>query len=205
MKKSATRSTPSATRQKPPGRRQEEILEKAVELFARHGYSATDTQRLADELQVGKGTLYRYFPSKESLFLAAVDFCMRKLHEQVAAFVAEVADPMDRIREGIRAYLAFFVEHPEFVELMIQERALFKDQQPVNVFRAAGGICRAVAGPLPPDDRRRADSRRAARADHQRHAATCSTGPCSRTSFSAGGTISRPRRPRSWTLSSRVC
>ena len=46
-------------------RRREEILEKAIKLFAKHGYGGTDTQQLADELRVGKGTLYRYFPSKE--------------------------------------------------------------------------------------------------------------------------------------------
>ena len=81
-------------------RRQEEILEKAVFLFAAHGYANTDTQFLADQLKVGKGTLYRYFPSKEELFLAAVDFGMRKLHEHVGALVAQAADPMDRIRQG---------------------------------------------------------------------------------------------------------
>ena len=46
-------------------RRTEEILAAAARLFARLGYTDTDTQALADELQVGKGTLYRYFPSKE--------------------------------------------------------------------------------------------------------------------------------------------
>ena len=66
-------------------RRQEEILEKAILLFAAHGYADTDTQFLADQLQVGKGTLYRYFRSKEDLFLAAVDFGVRKLHEHVCA------------------------------------------------------------------------------------------------------------------------
>ncbi len=41
--------------------REEQILETAVQLFAEHGYSDTDTQMLADKLQVGKGTIYRYF------------------------------------------------------------------------------------------------------------------------------------------------
>ena len=54
-------------------RRQEEILEAAATLFAECGYSDADTQTLADRLGVGKGTIYRYFPSKQELFLAAVD------------------------------------------------------------------------------------------------------------------------------------
>ncbi|HTU21094.1 MAG TPA: helix-turn-helix domain-containing protein, partial [Gemmataceae bacterium] len=48
-------------------RREEQILEAAMQLFAEHGYSDTDTQLLADKLQVGKGTLYRYFRSKREL------------------------------------------------------------------------------------------------------------------------------------------
>src|SRR5438132_597738 len=57
----------------------EEILEAAAELFAKHGYADTDTQLLADKLGIGKGTLYRYFPSKRELFLAAADRVMVRM------------------------------------------------------------------------------------------------------------------------------
>ncbi len=128
------RSAPPA-RQEAWQRRQEEILEKAADLFAERGYSDTDTQFLADELRVGKGTLYRYFPHKEDLFLAAVDRVIRKLHERVDRAIAEAQDPMDRIGQAVRAYLAFFAEHSRYVELLIQERALFKDRRQPTYFQ----------------------------------------------------------------------
>src|SRR5437868_8696287 len=87
--------------------RQEEILEAAARLFARHGYAKTDTQLLADELGVGKGTLYRYFPSKEALFLAAADRVMRNLRQEIDASMATMDDPLDQIAAAIRTYLAF--------------------------------------------------------------------------------------------------
>jgi AcrR family transcriptional regulator len=121
----------------PPARRggrHEEILEAAARLFAEHGYSETDTQLLADELRVGKGTLYRYFPSKRALFLAAADRAMRMLHEQIEGCIVGVDDPLDQIAVAIRAYLAFFAEHPEFVELLMQERAQFKDRKKPTYF-----------------------------------------------------------------------
>jgi AcrR family transcriptional regulator len=114
--------------------RRQEILEAAASLFAEHGYAETDTQLLADSLGVGKGTLYRYFPSKSELFLAVADAVMRKMGERVDAAVAPVADPLASIAEGIKAYLAFFAEHPEFVELLIQERAQFKDRKKPTYF-----------------------------------------------------------------------
>src|SRR5262252_4944421 len=105
------------------------ILDAAARLFAKHGYSQTDTQVLADKLQVGKGTLYRYFPSKQELFLAAVDGVMRKARAQVDARIASITEPLARISEAVRAFLGFFAEHPDFVELLIQERAEFKDRK----------------------------------------------------------------------------
>jgi len=135
MKAPSSETQRSPAQQVAHSRRQEEILEKVVRLFAEYGYADTDTQFLADQLQVGKGTLYRYFRSKEELFLAAVDFGVRKLHEHVRALVAQALDPMDRIRQGVRGYLTFFVEHPEVVELMIQERAIFRDQRKSTYFQ----------------------------------------------------------------------
>ena len=101
-----------------------------------HGYAGTDTQFLADELQVGKGTLYRYFDNKEELFMSAVEFVLQQMQERIDAAHAFVADdPLEQLRKVIVAYVTFFAEHPEFVEMMIQERALFKDRGQPAYFR----------------------------------------------------------------------
>lgn len=116
------------------GRRQEEILDAAARLFARVGYPSTDMQVLADELGVGKGTVYRYFPSKEKLFLAAVDRGMRRLRDQVNAEAEKASDPLEQVERAIRSYLAFFDTNPDIVELLIQERAEFKDRKKPTYF-----------------------------------------------------------------------
>jgi AcrR family transcriptional regulator len=115
--------------------RREQILEAAARLFARHGYAETDTQLLAEELGVGKGTLYRYFPSKQDVFLAAVDRVIRKLHDQVVTDIAGIEDPLDQIAAAIRSYLGFFADNPDFVELLMQERAQFKDRKQPTYFQ----------------------------------------------------------------------
>jgi len=112
----------------------EQILEAAARLFAKHGYAKADTQLLAEELGIGKGTIYRYFPSKEEVFLAAADRAMRKLREQIDAGIEGITDPLDRIAAAIRTYLAFFAENPDFVELLMQERAQFKDRKKPTYF-----------------------------------------------------------------------
>ncbi len=111
-----------------------EILDAATQLFSELGYAAARTQTLADRLQVGKGTVYRYFPTKRDLFLAAVDRAMLLLREEVDRVVADVADPYEKMCRAIHAYLTFFAARPEYVELLIQERALFKDREKPTYF-----------------------------------------------------------------------
>lgn len=129
-----TKRQPSARAERAFDARREEILAAATELFAEHGYSDAVTQALVEKLQVGKGTLYRYFPSKRELFLAAADRVMRKQKERIDAAIAGVEEPLERVSKAIRAHLHFYAEHPEFVELLIQERAQFKDRKTPTFF-----------------------------------------------------------------------
>ncbi|MBX3421976.1 MAG: TetR/AcrR family transcriptional regulator [Pirellulaceae bacterium] len=110
-------------------RRTDEILHVAATLFAERGFAGTDTQELADRVNIGKGTLYRYFPSKRELFLAAADRAMGRLREYLDAAIGTRDDPLEQIVAAIEAFLGFFDQHPEFAELLIQERALFRDRK----------------------------------------------------------------------------
>lgn len=115
-------------------RRSEEILDVATRLFAERGFHQTDLQVVADQLGVGKGTIYRYFPSKEDLFLAAIDRGLQQLKATIDARVEVIGDPMERMAGAIAAYLEFFADHGNFVELLIQERAAFKDERRPRYF-----------------------------------------------------------------------
>jgi AcrR family transcriptional regulator len=124
-------------RPKVPGledRRREEILAVATLEFAQRGFAGTDLQVVADRLGVGKGTVYRYFASKESLFLAAADRGMRLLKESSDREVAKAKDALDQVARATRAYLRFFDRHPQFVELIVQERAEFRDRKRPTYF-----------------------------------------------------------------------
>jgi len=112
-----------------PARRRAAILRAAVGVFARHGYRDTNLQDVAGALGVAKGTLYLYYRGKEQLFLAAVDAGMVRLREDVRSAYSGVPDPLDRLAVAVRAYLEFFRDHPDLAELLIQERAEFRDRK----------------------------------------------------------------------------
>lgn len=108
-------------------RRREEILLLAGSLFAEHGFQNTDMQMIADRLGLSKGTIYTYFVSKQEVFSSCVEFGMEKLSVAVDGRVAQGKTPLEKIAFAIEAYFEFFEEHPQLLELLIQERAQFSD------------------------------------------------------------------------------
>lgn len=51
-----------------------EIIQAAAELFEKHGYDRCSMAALSERLGGSKATLYGYFPSKEELLRAVLDF-----------------------------------------------------------------------------------------------------------------------------------
>ncbi|MFQ5541718.1 MAG: TetR/AcrR family transcriptional regulator, partial [Candidatus Binatia bacterium] len=51
-------------------RKRREILQAAMQVFAREGYHRARIEAVAEEAGIGKGTVYEYFKSKTDLFLA---------------------------------------------------------------------------------------------------------------------------------------
>ncbi|MCE9561314.1 MAG: TetR/AcrR family transcriptional regulator [Planctomycetes bacterium] len=106
-------------------RRKEQILDVAGREFARYGFANTQVQTIANHLGVGNGTVFRYFETKEKLFLAAVERGLLELNAEMDAVLEATLDPLDQMLLAIRTYLGFFHRRPEMAELFIQERAAF--------------------------------------------------------------------------------
>jgi hypothetical protein len=68
------------------------------------------------------------------LFFAAVDSGMRALTDCVDAATEVETDPIRYITQGVRAYLAFFDRQPELIELLIIERAEFREREESTYF-----------------------------------------------------------------------
>jgi AcrR family transcriptional regulator len=140
--------------------RRRSILEAAARVFADAGYDQAEMERVAAETGIAKGTLYLYFEGKRELFFACVDDGMRQLQAVLRAAAEADEDPFARIARGIRAYLKFFDEHPHYAELLIQERAIFKDRKTPTYFeyrKANLGPWRDLYSQLASEGRIRAD------------------------------------------------
>jgi AcrR family transcriptional regulator len=70
--------------------RRAEVLKAAVAEFAIHGLNGTSTEMIAKRTGISQPYIFRLFPSKKDLFLAAVDQCFDRVE---AAFTKAAADP----------------------------------------------------------------------------------------------------------------
>lgn len=109
--------------------RRRSILATAARLFAEHGFAECDMERVSSALKIAKGTLYLYFPTKQELFLACVDWGMSEMQRVVVEAALGESDPFQKIARAIHAYLSFFDQNPHLVELLSQERAMFRDRK----------------------------------------------------------------------------
>ena len=107
-----------------PGKRQA-ILDEAIRTFAELGFRRADVQVIADRAGVGKGTVYRYFRSKEDLFWATTLEVLQRLDQHVFAAMEGTQSACAKLRAAAIAHAAFFEANPQYLNLIMQERAEF--------------------------------------------------------------------------------
>src|SRR4051812_4284242 len=97
--------------------RRRQLLDRAVELFADHGYDELSMAAFAREAGISKPLLYHYFPSKTKLFEAALS---QAAEEHLARVATDPSlPPAEQLTAALDAYLAWIEEHPEaYVKLM---------------------------------------------------------------------------------------
>lgn len=82
----------------------DELLDRAIELFRRQGYSATSTAELVEELGVNRKSMYAEFGSKQELFEAALErYSKENLSRVLSPIEAPGADARS-IRDAFAGY-----------------------------------------------------------------------------------------------------
>jgi len=90
-----------------PGRgdARRDLLNIAIDCFARYGFQATSIDRIARAAGLTKGALYYHFKDKEALLFAAVTNRLGQFEHRVVTDLAAVSDPPTALREVARVCL----------------------------------------------------------------------------------------------------
>lgn len=95
------------------------ILESCIIEFSQYGYANGSTNRIIQKAGISKGSLFKYFQSKEELYFYVLDLVITEL---MVALKADMTDlPLDLFERTIKySELEFiwYIEHPDKCKLI---------------------------------------------------------------------------------------
>lgn len=100
-------------------KRQAELLEVAIEVFAQRGYQAATMDEIAEQAGVSKGMLYIYFKNKEALFGAVFRWFGQVVAESMHSAIDGLEDEIEQLRRIAAVWGGIAVEHRDYVPLFL--------------------------------------------------------------------------------------
>ncbi|MFF9817014.1 TetR/AcrR family transcriptional regulator [Streptomyces sp. NPDC014006] len=99
--------------------RRESVIRAATAEFARGGYHGTSTEAIAKRVGVSQPYLFRLFPGKRAIFLAAAERCVE---DTIRTFeeAAEGLEGEEAVAAMGRAYRQVIADHPERMQMQMQ-------------------------------------------------------------------------------------
>jgi len=91
---------------------EERILVAALGLIGRRGVKRLGMQEIAESAGVSRGTLYRYFPSKDQVLIAAAAYDERRFSTGLDEVLAVTRAPEDQIGAFMTYAFDFIRSHP---------------------------------------------------------------------------------------------
>lgn len=111
-------------------RREQEILDSALRLFLEQGEDSVTVEMIADEVGIGKGTIYKHFKSKAEIYLRLMLDYERDLAEMMHS------EAIERDNAALpRDYFEFRMSDPERYRLFdrLEEKVVKSNQLPSMV------------------------------------------------------------------------
>lgn len=113
-------SHPSNRRERRSIELRERIFRAALDLFAKQGFAETTVEDITDAADVGKGTFFNYFPSKDHILLAFAEMQLAKL--RLAVDEARCTSvPMPQFMRSLAALMTQEpVRNPDIIRVLLQ-------------------------------------------------------------------------------------
>lgn len=105
-----------ARKEREKGARKVEILRAAVGVFSRNGFVKTSMELIADEAELAVGTVYRYYSSKEELYVSVVVDAISSMNAGLEEIAASNLPPIEKLEQFWNYFLRFYKETPMYFQ-----------------------------------------------------------------------------------------
>ena len=110
----------SSRRQRRSAELRERLFRSALELFASKGYAETTVEDITESADVGKGTFFNYFPSKEHILVAFGEMQLGKLESVIREAKASDQPMYELLRSLVMRMTEEPVRNPAIVRALLQ-------------------------------------------------------------------------------------
>lgn len=101
-----------------PSNKKEVILKVCIEEFAEYGYENASTNRIVKKINMSKGSLFKYFNTKEELYFYVVDHVANNLTSEVVEDMRELpSNIFERLYMLAASEFDFYINKPIFYKL----------------------------------------------------------------------------------------
>src|SRR5574343_1285541 len=107
--------------------RQAEIVEAALRLARESSPALITTGDIAAAIGVTQGAVFKHFPTKDAIWLAAMRWVRATLLDRLARAAPEAGTPLDALAAVFHAHVGFVVAHPGVPRLIFHELQLAAD------------------------------------------------------------------------------
>jgi AcrR family transcriptional regulator len=104
--------------------RQEQIIQVAVDLAGERGMQGVTTQDMADAMGLTQGAIFRHFPSKDAIWLAAMSWIREGLMGVLGAAAKGASDPLDALERMFYAHVSFIAKYPAIPRMVFSGQML---------------------------------------------------------------------------------
>ncbi len=101
--------------------RRTSTVESVIELAAEQNPSEITTAAIATRMHLTQGALFRHFPNKEAIWLAAMEWVADRLLARVERAAAGAKSPLAALEAIYLAHIGFVIKHPGVPRMMFSE------------------------------------------------------------------------------------
>lgn len=95
------------------------IMEAALKIFSRKGYTPAAVDEVAAEAGIGKGTLYLYFKDKEDLFFSTIMSVIEDLASIIQSEITDTLSPIEALYRLGKLQFDFFSRNRDFFNIYL--------------------------------------------------------------------------------------
>jgi AcrR family transcriptional regulator len=96
------------------------LVNAALSVMARKGADAATINDITETADVGFGSFYNHFSSKEEILTVAIEELSERIGMQIDRAIVTISDPLEALAAAIRLFISVIIAKPEWAKFIVR-------------------------------------------------------------------------------------